>query len=191
MEVRQVPSKLLNDAGIFEKYHEATFAAFVGNKKVVPILQGYMDTVDGRGVYLVGSNGVGKSYLVAAAFIELMRRGLPAYRVHAQTLLEWYIKGNNEKMRKVAQAYFLCIDDFGKEHFDSEKASALASKCWDAILRWRVERKKPTWFTSNVPAEDIRKMYGDSIASLIMEAADVVILTGKDERKKHFKIIEI
>lgn len=185
-------SDLLNKAGIYEKFHEATLVGFDGPKKVVDIIREYMDTTDGKGLFLVGENGVGKSYLVCAAFIELLSRGLPVYRVHAQTAHQWYLDKNREKMKLVSGSYFLCIDDFGKEHFDSPAASALSAKVWDAILRYRVERNRPTWFTSNIELKKIRQMYGDSLASLMMEAVDVLPVSGKTDRRKNgFKYHEL
>ena len=134
----------------------------------------------------------GKSYLVCAAFIELLSRGLPVYRVHAQTAHQWYLDKNREKMKLISGSYFLCIDDFGKEHYDSPAAAALSAKVWDAILRYRVERNRPTWFTSNIDLTKIRQMYGDSLASLLMEAIDVLPVTAKaDHRKRGFKYHEL
>jgi DNA replication protein DnaC len=185
-------SDLLNKAGIYEKFHKASLDSFSGPKKIISIIREYMDTTDGKGSFLVGENGVGKSYLVCAAFVELLSRGLPVYRVHAQTVHQWYLDNNREKMRLVSSAYFLCIDDFGKDHFDSPAASALSAKVWDGILRYRVERNRPTWFTSNIELKKIRQMYGDSLASLMMEAVDVLPVSGKTDRRKNgFKYHEL
>lgn len=188
----QINSDLLNRAGIYEKFHDATLDDYDGSPKVVDLVRRYMDAVDGKGLYIVGDNGIGKSYLVSAAFIELMGRGLPVFRVSAQIVHQWYLDKNREKMKLVSGAYFLCIDDFGKEYFDSPAAAALSAKVWDGILRYRVERNRPTWFTSNIELGKIRPMYGDSLASLMMEAIDALVLPGTgDHRAQDFKVHKI
>jgi len=182
---------LLNKAGIYEKYHDATLDKFDGSKKAVKVIRSYMEATDGKGLYLEGTNGIGKSYLVCAAFAELIGRGLQVFRVHAQTAHQWYLDKNREKMKLVSGSYFLCIDDFGKDHFDSPAAAALSAKVWDGILRYRVERNRPTWFTSNIKFEKIESMYGRSLASLMMEAVDVLPVAGKEDRRgRAFKIYE-
>lgn len=184
----QLSKDLLNKAGIYEKYHDAVLSKFP-QENVVEIIREYMDSTDGKGLYLEGDNGIGKSYLVCAAFIELMGRGLPVYRGHAQTIHQWYLDKNREKMKLVSGSYFLCIDDFGKDHYDSPAAAALSAKVWDAILRYRVERNRPTWFTSNNQFDRIEKMYGKSLFSLMMEAVDVLPVHGDyDKRSDKFVI---
>lgn len=178
-------SSTLNKAGIYEKFHDATLDKV--EDEYAELAREYTNRTDGKGLMLVGENGLGKSYIVCAAFIECMERGIPVFRVHAQSAQNWYLT-RDKRMKQISSAYFLCIDDFGKEHFDSPAASALSAKVWDGILRYRVERCRPTWFTSNVDVTRIRAMYGDSLASLFMEAIDVLPITGPvDRRVEKFK----
>jgi DNA replication protein DnaC len=112
-------AKLLNSSGIYERYHKASLKEYKGKSSVIKVVNKYMDSTDGRGLFIQGPNGIGKSYVVCAAFIELLARGLPVFKVQAQIAHQWYLDKNHAKMKLISSAYFLCIDDFVKERYDS------------------------------------------------------------------------
>lgn len=146
----------------------------------------------GKGVYLYGSMGTGKTYLAACACNAVAKNGKQPAFVYAPAFAERISRyKNDEAMHETSlmkYADLLVLDDVGAEEITSRYLSQLL-----AILDSRMTEGKTTWFTSN---EDYRSLtnryqYAVNNASLmqakrVMERiralAEPVRLEGDDRR---------
>jgi DNA replication protein DnaC len=71
----------------------------------------------------------------------------------------------------------LFLDDLG-----AEKASEWATGILYNIIDYRNRNMKPTFITSNLSIADISNIYGERIASRIVEMCEVIYITGEDRR---------
>lgn len=104
-----------------------------------------------KGLYLSGSFGSGKTYLISAMFNELAKKGVksaiifwPEYLVNLKSSF-----GHDDyqtKIDKIKKVPLLLIDDIGSE----------ATTPWSRdevlcpIVQYRMQEKLPTFFTSNL-----------------------------------------
>ncbi len=80
---------------------------------------------------------------------------------------------------------WLVINDLGKEYRGGKLEEQIPHKL-GRVLRKRLEDKLPTFITTNLNAEGIRHVYGDSVRSALRESCRVVEVTGPDRRKQAF-----
>lgn len=103
-----------------------------------------------KGLYLVGSFGVGKTYLLGAIAHELSIAGFESTIVHFPTFA---VEMKNaigkdqvgEKMDVVRKAPILMIDDIGADSL----SSWLRDDILGVILQYRMQEQLPTLFSSN------------------------------------------
>ncbi len=103
-----------------------------------------------KGLYLYGSFGVGKSYLLGAIANELKKKGISTYIVYMpeffremkQSLGDQTL---NEKLHVVKTAPVLMLDDIGAEAMSSWTRDDILG----SILQFRMQEGLPTFFTSN------------------------------------------
>jgi DNA replication protein DnaC len=179
-------------SGIMELWHDKTLDDFTQDRKVLKIIKNYLRPEklaeakkEGVGFYLHGKNGTGKTLLLNTAFKEILK----IYKVRIisfQTLVTnfangWYDQDKRSEYVQMMQSTdFLGIDEIGKQH--KQKESELAITVLDTVLRYRVQRKKPLWCTSNVTAEEMEGLYGKDIASMLAECCLPLEVAGEDMR---------
>ncbi len=110
-----------------------------------------------KGLYLYGSFGTGKTYLIAALLNELARRGVRSAMVYYPEFLrglkESFDLDYKEKFSFVKKVPVLLLDDIGAE----------AASVWGrdeilgSILQFRMEEGLPTFFTSNLTLEELEE----------------------------------
>lgn len=108
-----------------------------------------------KGLYLHGSFGSGKSYMLAALLNELAKNGTKAtiiyYPEMLRVLKDSFNDDYEEKMRLLKTTDILMIDDIGAE--------SVTPWCRDevlgTILQYRMDSKLPTFFTSNLNLEEL------------------------------------
>lgn len=108
-----------------------------------------------KGLYLHGNFGCGKSYLVAATFNELAKRGVksaiifwPEFLRDLKTSFQTDFK---EKFEKIKKAPLLLVDDIGAENTTSWGRDEILCP----ILQFRMEEHLPTFFTSNLNLSEL------------------------------------
>lgn len=121
-----------------------------------------------KGLFLTGNFGCGKTYLVAAAFNELAKKGKKAaclyYPEFLRSLKERFSDDYREIFNKVKKCDLLLIDDIGAE----------TVTCWNrdevlgTILQYRMQENLPTFFTSNLSINELEThlAYNDSEGKL-------------------------
>lgn len=116
----------------------------------------YREQNEGKGLYLHGSFGAGKTYLISATFHELAKDKVEsAILFWPEYLNELKVSfGTNDfkdKMDKAKKAKLLLIDDIGAENMTAWSRDDVLCP----ILQYRMEEKLPTFFTSNFTMEQL------------------------------------
>ncbi len=140
----------------------------------------------GWGIFLYGSNGIGKTYTACAFLKEIQKRGYSTYCVLADVLKVAYIDGqrfdqDNSVVQRVESVDFLLLEDLGKEY--SGKGSGFAELCFENMLRKRSRECLPTIVTTNLSPKAFQERYKQSAASLAMECMVACQMKGADRRK--------
>lgn len=145
----------------------------------------YRRARDGRGTYLHGMPGRGKTYAAAAAVRIAVRDGLTAKLVTAKGLLdaikaEW--DGGERGALERAERYdLLALDDLGVE-----RPTEWAMETLTGLIDARVAAGLPIIVTSNYSLGELRDRWGGMpgmrIASRLGGACERIEMTGPDRR---------
>ena len=134
------------------------------DKKRVPILK-YMtefikDYTKGnkpKGIYLNGSFESGKTYLTAALFNDLAKRGIKCaivyYPEFLRDLKASFKTDYDDKFNYIKKVPILLLDDIGAENVSNYNRDEVLGP----ILQYRMEEELPTFFTSNLTIEELEK----------------------------------
>lgn len=147
-----------------------------------------------KGLYIHGSFGVGKTYLLGALAKKMTAAGYEVTLVHFPTLtveIKAAIQDNTvmEKLNVFKETEILIIDDIGAESM----TAWLRDDILGVILQHRMQHNLSTFFTSNMSMKQLEKEHltrasGDEPvkAARIMERvrylADEIKITGQNHR---------
>ena len=123
--------------------------------EVIKWLNNFIKTYDKnkkqKGLYLYGSFGSGKTYLISAMFNELAKKGVksavifwPEYLVNLKGLFGSFEYQNN--LNKLKKVPLLLIDDIGAESTTAWSRDEVLCP----IIQYRMQEELPTFFTSNL-----------------------------------------
>jgi len=184
--------KLLK-SGIFEMWHEKTFADYTGdNPNILEHLIEYCkDFTDKRGLILTGINGIGKTMLMNIVIKNAILSGksghiIPYWFLIQEYIASWKGEGNFNKLLKIG---YLGINDFGKGYEGSDKSLAIAKSAIELVLDYRIQREKPTIITTNLQIKDFRAIYGNDIASKLNESGVFLKFKETDRKGEDFRVI--
>ena len=118
-------------------------------------MDSYIKDKKGKGLYLSGSFGSGKTYLVAALFNELAKKNISSALVYYPELLR-SLKSSfgsdyEEKFDFIKTVPLLLLDDIGAENTTSWSRDEVLGP----ILQYRMEEELPTFFTSNLSLNEL------------------------------------
>lgn len=193
--IRLTPDKL-SAVGIYEEFHPRTLSNFPGNSKALEETTIYVQQLSsmrrrGRGLVFSGPYGVGKTSLAISVLKEAMAQGY-LVRCTAWPLVidartsTWHdSKLRSRFLKQVYGPDFLQLDDLGKE---IGAGKDLSISVLDMILRRRTARLRPTILTTNFPLAELRRVYGDAIASLLNGYFQPIQVMGEDMRGKHWEV---
>ena len=132
------------------------------DKARLPIIKYFKEFIDNyeneekpKGLYLHGSFGSGKTYLIAALFNEMAKKNIRSALIYYPEFLRslkssfqtYYI----EQFNYIKKVPLLLLDDIG-----AENGSAWArDEVLGPILQYRMEEHLPTFFTSNLTIEEL------------------------------------
>jgi len=185
--------KYLEDAGIYKRWHDKKLDDFTKNEEVLRTIKKYLKNSkdayeDGIGFYLHGPNGVGKTHILMTSFKELIDKRFTVRVISLTTLIGLFTGSfyNEEKqeqlMTVMKRVNFLGIEEIGKQ-INSEKSKDMVTHILETVIRYRVQCKKPTWFTSNMKPSAMAEIYNEDIASMLRECSVHLLVDGEDERR--------
>lgn len=110
-----------------------------------------------KGLFLTGNFGCGKTYVVAACFNELAKKGKTVaylyYPEFLRNLKERFSDDYREIFNKVKKCDLLLIDDIGAESVTSWNRDEILG----TILQYRMQEGLPTFFTSNLSIKELEE----------------------------------
>ena len=182
--------KMIKNASLKSVYKEKNRLEVI--KYIKSFLSKY-DKENVKGLYLHGSFGCGKTYLVAALFNELAKRGYTSVIVHFPELLrglkESFSTNYSEKFDLIKTTPLLLLDDIGAEYLTAWGRDEVL----ETILQYRMDQELPTFFTSNLSMEQLEvhlslvnnsidKLKARRIIERIKKLSVEVELVGRDIR---------
>lgn len=116
-----------------------------------------------KGLYLHGSFGSGKTYLISALLNELSKEGYTALIIYYPELLRSLKESftNDDyytRIKELKEADLLLLDDIGAETVTGWNRDEVLG----TILQYRMEEKKATFFTSNLNLEELASHFSTS-----------------------------
>jgi DNA replication protein DnaC len=184
-------------AGVPEKYWEANLADYPDTYTGFSACRSFHNEVvdmlkDGIGLILHGPPGHGKTRMAVALLKQSMRHCASACFLEANQIqrsiinkdYELGIQSSRPVMELAEEVDLLVLDDLGAEH----------SKEWlkaqvEALLRFRIARKRSSIVTTNLGMKDLETIYGSGLSSVLKEALYPAKITGKDWRGDQAKSI--
>ena len=148
---------------------------------------------ENKGLFLYGSNGVGKTFIASMVLIEAYRHRYSAKRVSFAEYVQIYTRAWNassveQREELESQWYteykaveFLVLEEIGKE-IDSK----IAAPILEDLLRYREDKQLPTIVCTNLDVEMVEERYGISVVSLIQGNMTPILIEGKDKRSSYY-----
>lgn len=132
------------------------------DKARVPIVKYFKEFIDNydneekpKGIYLNGSFGSGKTYLIAALFNEMAKKGVRSALVYYPDFLiglkASFQTNYEERFSYIKKVPLLLFDDIGAENCSNWSRDEVLGP----ILQYRMENHLPTFFTSNLTLEEL------------------------------------
>lgn len=128
----------------------------------IPIIKYFKDFIDNyfneekpKGLYLTGSFGSGKTYLIAALFNEMAKKGVRSALIYYPEFLRSLKASFNsnyiEQFNYIKKIPLLLLDDIGAENCSNWARDEVLGP----ILQYRMESHLPTFFTSNLTLDEL------------------------------------
>jgi len=112
-----------------------------------------------KGLYLHGSFGCGKTYLVAACFNELAKKGIKSAIIYwpeyLRSLKASFDTDFSNKFDNIKEVELLLIDDIGAENTTAWGRDEILGP----ILQYRMLEHLPTFFTSNLSLQELESHF--------------------------------
>lgn len=163
-------TKYQENVHLFEapkKIKEASLKDFYKNDKnrvefmkvVKKFIEEFTKNGNAKGIYLHGSNGSGKTYLIAALFNELAKRNIKSAIVYVPEFLR-VLKSSfgtdfEEKYDYIKRVPLLLLDDIGAEYLTPWARDEILG----TILQYRMDEDLPTFFTSNCNLQQLENHF--------------------------------
>lgn len=135
----------------------------------------YQSNREIKGLYLHGSFGSGKSFILAALLNELAKNGVNAVIIYYPEMLrrlkESFSDDFGTLMREIKMSEVLLIDDIGAESVSLWSRDEILG----TILQYRMDAKLPTFFTSNLNIEELESHLANTKNSIdILKAKRII-----------------
>ncbi len=125
---------------------------------VIKYFKEFMEDIENKkGLYLNGSFGSGKTYLIAALFNEMAKKGTKSVLVYypefLRSLKASFNTDYNERFNTVKKVPLLLLDDIGAENCSAWSRDEVLGP----ILQYRMDQNLKTFFTSNLTIEELEQ----------------------------------
>jgi len=143
------------------------------------------------GLLLFGPPGVGKTYAMAALGRQYITQGFTVARTGYELLClrirDTFKPKSTETEFSVIKPFLetdkLFVEDIGTTKSEGNIESDFSVRTLLVLLDYRLESCLPTFVTTNRPVEELGKAFDQRIASRLLQACEVVKLTGEDKRR--------
>ena len=153
VSVFDIPSSIKN-ANLKDLYKDKNRIEVI--KKMKSYLDNYFKTKE-KAIYLHGSFGSGKTYLIAALFNELAKKDVKSIVIHLPEFLrglkESFSSDYGERFDLIKKTPLLLIDDIGAEYLTGWARDEVL----EPILQYRMDENLATFFTSNFTIDELEK----------------------------------
>ena len=137
---------------------------YTGDKSRIPIIRYFKEFRDKyqkkenpKGLYLTGSFGSGKTYLISALLNEMAKKkvrcALVYYPEFLRSLKSSFQTDYSEKFDYIKNAEALLLDYIGAEN----QSNWSRDEVLGPILQYRMQNHLPTFFTSNLTLEELEQ----------------------------------
>lgn len=125
-------------------------------KKMTAFIDEYLETKKGKGIYLCGSFGSGKTYLLSALLNQLATKNIKVAAIYYPEFLRslkasFESGGYNSKFNYIQNVPILLLDDIGAETTTAWSRDEILG----SILQHRMVNELPTFFTSNFTIDEL------------------------------------
>ncbi|MGX7351256.1 primosomal protein DnaI [Enterococcus canis] len=155
----------VNSVDMPKDIREATLASFEMTTERSEALGEIIDFIEAytanpnsyhKGLYLQGSFGVGKTYLLGALAHELAKKGYQSTLVYFPTFaveMKQAIKTEQvgPKLEEIKKAQVLMLDDIGADSM----SAWIRDEVLGVILQYRMQEQLPTFFSSNLSMKEL------------------------------------
>lgn len=176
---------------------------YTDDKERIPVIKWIKNFLDNysknnecKGLYLTGSFGCGKTYLVSAMLNELAKKGSNVAIVYFPEFLRSLKSSFNDddefkkKFETIKKVELLLLDDIGAEAITPWSRDEILG----TILQYRMQSHLPTFFTSNLnlseleenlslSATGVDKVKARRIMERIKQLTEEVVLISENKRK--------
>ncbi len=147
--------KFLREAKLSEFYPEKERLEI--KKYIKEFLNNYNKEDKQKGLYLHGSFGSGKSYIISALLNELSKKGAKCVNIYYPSLLRSLKESFNDdfedKINEIITADILLLDDIGAE----KNTEWSRDEILGTILQYRMDNNLTTFFTSNLDIKELEE----------------------------------
>lgn len=149
-----IPKEIMK--ATFEAYHQDHPSRTRAINKAGEFIMNIQPGESGRGLYIFGPFGVGKTYLMGAIANELADKGIRSMIIYAPDFFRELKSGISDgsyqqKLDNVKKAPVLILDDIGAETMSNWVRDDILG----ALLQFRMMEKLPTLFTSNFDLDEL------------------------------------
>lgn len=128
-------------------------------KYVKKFIEDFTSNSDAKGIYLHGSYGTGKTYMIAALFNELAKKDIRSAVIYVPEFLR-VLKSSfgedfEDKYDYIKRVPLLLLDDIGAEYLTPWARDEILG----TILQYRMDEKLPTFFTSNLNIKQLEEHF--------------------------------
>ena len=137
----------------------------------------------GRGIFMIGATGLGKTHLSLSIANVLIKSGFSVVYNSVPELVrklnsEQFGRDEGDTMQVISDCDLLILDDLGAEHSTEYSASLVYQ-----LLNTRLSRNKPVIASTNLNMNEIKLRYQDRIWSRLFSMR-VLLFYGTDNRLK-------
>lgn len=203
-ERKYLSPKSLSLIGIPKKFHEARIEDFntydnSDLEEVQDCIARYISYMNWQtldklgGLFLFGSNGVGKTLIACIVAKEAYKHRYSTRRVTfvdymSKYTLVWSARSVEEKesaeddlFNNYKAVEFLVLEEVGKE-VDSKASAPIL----EDLLRYREDNGLVTVICTNLSPKDVENRYGVSVSSLLKGNMTPIRIEGIDKRKEYY-----
>ena len=155
IELYEMPIEIQN--ATFKNMYKDDKARIPIVKYFKEFMEKYYKGENPKGIYLNGSFGSGKTYLIASLFNEMAKKNVKSVLIYypefLRSLKASFNNDYDERFNYTKKAPLLLLDDIGAENCSNWSRDEILGP----ILQYRMENHLPTFFTSNLTLTELEK----------------------------------